>query len=135
MKWVVGLLHRQAIKVKAEGLFFRVRANRLGRRYQPASDRPISQTTTLELFQRILRDEKLLPKEQPYLDLVTLVKFILRKFFKAVAEDPFILVEAWYFHFIPSRSRLNFLVTVVLPSNPKSLEANFRIQVARWCQR
>ncbi|KAG8990291.1 Topoisomerase 1-associated factor 1 [Tulasnella sp. JGI-2019a] len=76
MKWVVGLLHRQVVKVKAEGLFFRV--------------------TTLELFNRILKDEKTLPKDQSYLDLMALIKFVLRKFFKAVAEDSFILVESFF---------------------------------------
>ncbi|KAG8868501.1 Topoisomerase 1-associated factor 1, partial [Tulasnella sp. 331] len=76
MKWVVGLLHRQVVKVKAEGLFFRV--------------------TTLELFNRILKDEKTLPKDRPYLDLMILIKFVLRKFFKAVAEDSFILVESFF---------------------------------------
>lgn len=48
----------------------------------------------MELFQRLLRDERTLPKDQPYQDLMTLVKYLLRKFFKAVTEDNFILVEA-----------------------------------------
>ena len=49
--------------------------------------------STLELFKRILDEEKSLPREQPYKDLVNLINFLLRKFFKAVAEDSFLIVE------------------------------------------
>lgn len=76
MKRAVALLHRQAIRAKAEGLFFRV--------------------TTLDLFKSILADSKILPREQPYKDLVALINFILRKFFKAVEQNPFLLVEAFF---------------------------------------
>ena len=76
MKRVVNLLHRQAVKAKAEGLFFKV--------------------STLALFKSILDEEKSLPREQPYKDLVALVRYLLRQFFKAVAEDNFLLVEAFY---------------------------------------
>ncbi|KAI0703047.1 timeless protein-domain-containing protein [Cytidiella melzeri] len=76
MKRVVSLLHRQAIRAKAEGLFFKV--------------------STLNLFKAILSEEKSLPREQAYKDLVALINYILRKFFKDVAEDPFLLVEAFY---------------------------------------
>jgi replication fork protection complex subunit Tof1/Swi1 len=47
----------------------------------------------LELFKSILADQKSLPREQPYKDLVNLINFILRKFFKALSEDPFLAVE------------------------------------------
>ncbi|CCM05491.1 uncharacterized protein FIBRA_07712 [Fibroporia radiculosa] len=76
MKRVVGLLHRQAVKAKAEGLFFNV--------------------STLDLFKNILSDEKSFPKDRAYTDLVALIKFILRQFFKAVEEDSFLAVEAFF---------------------------------------
>ncbi|KAH9903300.1 timeless-domain-containing protein [Cubamyces lactineus] len=76
MKRVVSLMHRQAVKQKAEGLYFMV--------------------STLYLFKQIMADEKSLPKEQPYKDLVALINYILRKFFKAVAEDSFLVVEAFF---------------------------------------
>lgn len=47
----------------------------------------------MHLFKQIMADEKSLPKEQPYKDLVALITFILRKFFKAIAEDSFVIVE------------------------------------------
>lgn len=34
-----------------------------------------------------------LPKDQPYKDLVHLIQFLLRQFFKAVEDDPFIIVH------------------------------------------
>ena len=74
MKRVVNLLHRQAIKAKAEGLFFKV--------------------STLYLFKNILSSQNSLPRDQPYKDLVSLLNFILRKFFKAVNEDSFLILEA-----------------------------------------
>ncbi|KAI9060063.1 timeless-domain-containing protein [Trametes sanguinea] len=76
MKRVVSLMHRQAVKQKAEGLYFMV--------------------STLYLFKEILAEEKSLPKEQPYKDLVALINYILRKFFKSVAEDSFLVVEAFF---------------------------------------
>lgn len=76
MKRVVNLLHRQAVKSKAEGLFFNV--------------------STLRLFKAILGRKDSLPKEQPYKDLVALVGYVVRKFFKTVEEDPFVLVEVCY---------------------------------------
>ncbi|CAE6415167.1 unnamed protein product [Rhizoctonia solani] len=74
MKRVVSLLHRQAVKAKAEGFFFKV--------------------STLILFQSILKNQAALPKDQPYKDLVQLINFILRKFFKNAQEHPLLLVEA-----------------------------------------
>ncbi|KAI6163605.1 timeless protein-domain-containing protein [Pisolithus thermaeus] len=73
---VVNLVHRQAVKVKAEGLYFNV--------------------STLQLFKTILDDQRSLPKERPYKDLVQLLTFILRKFFKALDEEPFLAMEALY---------------------------------------
>ena len=34
-----------------------------------------------------------LPRDQPYKDLVNLIQFLLRQFFKAVEDDPFIIVH------------------------------------------
>ncbi|KAH8102126.1 timeless protein-domain-containing protein [Cristinia sonorae] len=76
MKRVVNLLHRQAVKAKAEGLFFNV--------------------STLNLFKGILSEQKSLPRDQAHKDLVALVNFILRKFFKAVEEDSFVAVQAFF---------------------------------------
>lgn len=47
----------------------------------------------MHLFKQIMADEKSFPKDQPYKDLVALITFILRKFFKAIAEDSFVIVE------------------------------------------
>jgi replication fork protection complex subunit Tof1/Swi1 len=76
MKRVVALMHRQAVRAKAEGLFFKVSA--------------------LDLFKHILADSKSLPKDQAYKDLLALVNFILRKFFKAAEQEPFLLMEAFF---------------------------------------
>ncbi|KXN83811.1 Topoisomerase 1-associated factor 1 [Leucoagaricus sp. SymC.cos] len=76
MRRVVSLLHRQAVKAKAEGLFFNV--------------------STLDLFKTILSEKETLPRDQPYKDLINLINFILRKFFKALAEDTFLAVEAFF---------------------------------------
>ncbi|KAG6332144.1 hypothetical protein ID866_6944 [Astraeus odoratus] len=76
MKRVVNLIHRQAVKVKAEGLYFNV--------------------STLSLFKTILDDQRSLPKEQPYKDLVSVITFILRRFFKALDEEPFLAIEALF---------------------------------------
>ncbi|KAF8489764.1 hypothetical protein JB92DRAFT_3246873 [Gautieria morchelliformis] len=75
MKRVVSLLHRQAIKAKAGGLFFKV--------------------STLDLFRSILAERKSLLRTQPYKDLVQLINYILRQFFKAAEKEPFLLVETW----------------------------------------
>ncbi|TFK32404.1 timeless protein-domain-containing protein [Crucibulum laeve] len=76
MRRVVSLMHRQAVRAKAEGLFFKV--------------------STLDLFKTILDNQKSFPREQPYKDLVNLINFILRKFFKALAEEPFLAIEAFF---------------------------------------
>ncbi|OCH87501.1 timeless-domain-containing protein [Obba rivulosa] len=76
MKRVVNLIHRQAVRAKAEGLFFQV--------------------STLELFKRILADQKSLPQDRSSKDLVALITYILRQFFKAVTEDSFLIIEAFF---------------------------------------
>ncbi|KAG6380363.1 timeless protein-domain-containing protein [Boletus reticuloceps] len=76
MKRAVNLIHRQVVKAKAEALYFNV--------------------STLQLFKSILDDQRSLPKDTSYKDLVQLITFISRKFFKAVKEEPFLMIEAWY---------------------------------------
>jgi replication fork protection complex subunit Tof1/Swi1 len=49
--------------------------------------------STLNLFKTILADQKSFPKEQPYKDLVALINYVLRQFFKAVEADSFVLIE------------------------------------------
>ena len=48
----------------------------------------------LNLFRRILDEQQSLPENESTKDLLQLVKFVLRKFFKKVAEDPFVIVQA-----------------------------------------
>jgi replication fork protection complex subunit Tof1/Swi1 len=79
MKRVVSLLHRQAVRAKAEGLFFNV--------------------STLALFKNILDHKQYLPRDQPHKDLVNLIQFLLRQFFKAVEDDSFIIVHVSLQHF------------------------------------
>jgi replication fork protection complex subunit Tof1/Swi1 len=49
--------------------------------------------SALDLFKTILADQKALPREQPYKDLINLINFILRQFFKALEKEPFLAVE------------------------------------------
>ncbi|BGP38765.1 Topoisomerase 1-associated factor 1 [Rhodotorula kratochvilovae] len=77
MKRIVALMHRQAVKAKSEGLF-----------YKP---------TVLELFRRIMEDRDISEaREGPNLDLRKLIEYILRKFFKAVQDHPFLLLECFF---------------------------------------
>lgn len=52
------------------------------------------QVPTLYLFRSILDDQPGLPKGDSARDLVQTINFILRKFFKRMADDPFLMVEA-----------------------------------------
>ncbi|KAJ7178128.1 timeless protein-domain-containing protein [Mycena filopes] len=76
LRRVVSLLHRVAVRAKAEGLFFNV--------------------STLYLFQTILAAQKTFPRDQPHRDMVSLVNYVLRKFFKALEEESFLAVEAFF---------------------------------------
>ncbi|KAJ3893201.1 timeless protein-domain-containing protein [Lentinula edodes] len=76
MRRVVSLLHRQAVRAKAEGLFFKV--------------------STLNLFKTIVADKKSFPLDQPHKDLVNLINYILRQFFKALEQEPFLAVEVFF---------------------------------------
>ncbi|KAM0754978.1 timeless-domain-containing protein [Meredithblackwellia eburnea MCA 4105] len=87
MKRIVGLMHRQAIKAKSEGLFFK--------------------PTVFELFQRILDDQTISTSRDPaHADLRKLIEYILKKFFKAAKENHLLLVEIF---FPKSRSQLSKL--------------------------
>jgi len=49
--------------------------------------------STLALFKSIMDHKQYLPREQPYKDLVNLIQFLLRQFFKAVEDDSFIIIH------------------------------------------
>ena len=91
MKRVVSLLHRQAVRAKAEGLFFQVRSFFAFDPWFPSTEP--GQVSALNLFKTVLGDQKSFPKDQPYKDLVALINYILRQFFKAVEADSFVLIE------------------------------------------
>ena len=74
VKRIVSLMHRIAVKAKADGLFYKVSA--------------------FNLFHRILEDRKRLPNTKPYQDLYALINFILGRFFKLAQEKPLLIVEA-----------------------------------------
>ncbi|KAJ3565991.1 hypothetical protein NP233_g7283 [Leucocoprinus birnbaumii] len=93
MRRAVSLLHRQAVKAKAEGLFFNVGLCLLSTSSPLIISPHHAQVSTLDLFKTILSEKDTLPRDQPYKDLINLINFILRKFFKALAEDSFLAVE------------------------------------------
>lgn len=66
--------------------------------------------STLDLFKAILSEKDALPRDQPYKDLVNLINFILRKFFKALNEDTFLAVEVRNFidSIIPFTLSINY---------------------------
>ena len=49
--------------------------------------------STLNLFKGILAKQGSLPKDKSYKDLINLINFVLKKFFKQLAEDPMLAVE------------------------------------------
>lgn len=51
--------------------------------------------STLNLFKNILDEQRSLPRDQPHKDLVNIINFLLRRFFKALAEEPFLAVEVY----------------------------------------
>ena len=55
-----------------------------------------SKASILTLFRQILDDRKALPRQPAYHDLAKFVDYILRQFFKAAKESPFLLVEVRY---------------------------------------
>jgi hypothetical protein len=53
----------------------------------------IGQVSSLNLFKSILAEERAFPKDQAYKDLKNVIEYIVKKFFKAARENPFVLVE------------------------------------------
>lgn len=51
--------------------------------------------SSLTLFRQVLDEQNALPKGDATKDLLQLVNFTLRKFFKRVSEDPFLIVQAF----------------------------------------
>lgn len=56
----------------------------------------ISQVSSLNLFKTILAEEKAFPKDQAFKDLKNVTEYIIKKFFKATRDNPFLLVEVGY---------------------------------------
>ncbi len=87
----------------------------------------VSQVSTLYLFKKIMAEEKTLPREQPYKDLVALINFLLRKFFKAVEEDSFLIVEVRSYaphHQLQMVRPVQLRLYIgFLPQEPRTLEA------------
>lgn len=52
--------------------------------------------SVLDLFRRILDNQLSLPKDPTSKDLLALINFVLRKFFKSAQESPFLIVEALF---------------------------------------
>jgi replication fork protection complex subunit Tof1/Swi1 len=51
--------------------------------------------SSLQLFQKILDEQSHLIRCDATKDLIQLITFILRKFFKRVTEDPFVIIQAF----------------------------------------
>jgi len=58
----------------------------------------LHKVSTLALFKSITDHKQYLPRDQPYKDLVNLIQFLLRQFFKTVEDDPFIIVHVRAYH-------------------------------------
>jgi len=76
----------------------------------------LRQVSTLDLFKSILADQKSFPREQPYKDLVSLINFVLRQFFKALNEDSFLAIEVREIRWLFFHAFLSF---VYVSSNPR----------------
>lgn len=50
----------------------------------------------LVIYKQLLDDQRSLPAHQSSKDAITLVNYILRKFFKSMEQDPFLAVEAFF---------------------------------------
>lgn len=79
----------------------------------------VLKVSTLNFFKTILDDQKSLPKDQAYNDLIKLVNFILHKFFKALEEEPFLAVEV-RFSFL-----LSYMLTLMMFIFPRTLQQAF----------
>ncbi|TPX63475.1 hypothetical protein SpCBS45565_g06554 [Spizellomyces sp. 'palustris'] len=70
------MFHRIFVKSKAEAFFYKL--------------------STLELFNRILTDTRMLPSTKPHKELYGFIKYMLAKFFKKAVENPVLLVEVLF---------------------------------------
>lgn len=82
----------------------------------------------MSVFKSILDDQRSLPKDQPYKKLIELITFILRKFFKTVEEDPFLMIEVRHSSqliYFPVHAMLIECLCIVgvIPHEPRTLEA------------
>lgn len=50
----------------------------------------------LIIYKQLLDDQRSLPAHQSSKDAITLVNYIMRKFFKSMEQDPFFAVEAFF---------------------------------------
>ncbi|KAI5453378.1 Topoisomerase 1-associated factor 1 [Naganishia albida] len=76
MKRLVGLMHRIVVSLRKEGFFFKV--------------------SGLIIYKQLLDDQRSLPAHQSSKDAITLINYIMRKFFKSMEQDPFLAVEAFF---------------------------------------
>ena len=52
--------------------------------------------SAFSIFKQVLDDHRSLPPHQSSKDAITLINYILRKFFKGMQQDPFLAVEAFF---------------------------------------
>ena len=69
-----------------------------------------------------------LPKDQPYKDLVNLIQFLLRQFFKAAEDDWFIIVHVGNYHPLLCRYLTLDGDLGAIPEEPWSLEAILELE-------
>ena len=75
--------------------------------------------------------KKYLPRDQPYKDLVNLIQFLLRQFFKAVEDDPFIIVHVSTYHSLTVVLSYSLIVSNgsgVISEEPWSLETVLELE-------
>ena len=75
----------------------------------------------MELFQSILKVQSSLPKDQPYKDLLQLINFVLRKFFKNVQDHPMLIVEVRRSFLSTLPFHFTLLSSSTLPPHPKQI--------------
>ncbi|KND02940.1 uncharacterized protein SPPG_02019 [Spizellomyces punctatus DAOM BR117] len=73
---ITRMFHRIFVKSKAEAFFYKL--------------------STLELFNRILTDIRMLPSTKSHKELYGFIKYMLAKFFKKAAKNPVLLVEVLF---------------------------------------
>ncbi|KAG0150956.1 hypothetical protein CROQUDRAFT_130388 [Cronartium quercuum f. sp. fusiforme G11] len=127
VKRVVRLLYRIAVNAKAESLFFKV--------------------SILNTFNTILDDRTSLLRNPAYDDLWKLIDYVLKQFFKAVRQNPLLLVENLFPHrqskgiegiskYVNSDSDADSLVLTKPKKKPLKLPAEIVIKPGlTWSQR